>query len=53
MFSDKTEQALQEIIYYLETQIPPLGEYVNQSDAIRYAVELAAINIRQEREANE
>jgi Arc/MetJ-type ribon-helix-helix transcriptional regulator len=49
VYSDKTEQALQEIVYYLQTQT--LGEMVNRSDAIRYAVELAAINIRQEREA--
>ena len=46
-YDDKTEKALQEIVYYLQTQT--LGEYVNRSDAIRYAINIAAINIEQER----
>ena len=33
---DETEKALQEIVYFLQTQT--LGRYVNRSDAIRYAV---------------
>ena len=45
---DKTERALQEIVYYLQTQT--LGVMVNRSDAIRYAIESAALNIRQERQ---
>ena len=44
---EKTEQALQEIVYYLQTQ--RLGVMVNRSDAIRYAIETAAINIEQEK----
>ena len=45
---DSTDQALQEIVYYLQTQT--LGVMVNRSDAIRYAIESAALNIRQERQ---
>ncbi len=48
---EATEQALQEIMYYLQTQ--RIGTMVNRSDAIRYAVELAAMRIRQETETNE
>jgi Arc/MetJ-type ribon-helix-helix transcriptional regulator len=48
---EDTEKALQEIIYYLQTQT--LGKYVNRSDAIRYAVELTAIGIRQEQPGKE
>ena len=51
VYSDKTEKALQEIIYYLQTQT--LGEYVNRSDAFRYMAEFTAQSIRQEREAPE
>ena len=45
-YDEKTELALQEIAYYLQTQT--LGVMVNRSDAIRYAIESAALNIRQE-----
>ena len=47
-YDEKTELALQEIAYYLQTQT--LGVMVNRSDAIRYAIESAALNIRQERQ---
>jgi hypothetical protein len=46
-YDDKTEQALQEIVYYLQTQT--VGVMVNRSDAVRYAIESAAINIKQEK----
>jgi hypothetical protein len=49
VYSDITEDELQEIVYYLQTQT--LGKYVSFSDAIRYAVSSAALSIRQEREA--
>ena len=47
-YDEKTELALQEIAYYLQTQT--LGVMVNRSDAIRYAIESAALNISQERQ---
>ncbi len=45
---EETEKALQEIIYYLQTQT--LGRYVNRSDAIRHAVLSKADVIRQRNE---
>ena len=37
-YDDKTEQALQEIAYHLQTQV--VGVMVNRSDAIRYAIRI-------------
>jgi hypothetical protein len=39
-------ESLMDIITYLEKKAP--GTRATQSDAIRYAIELAAINIREE-----
>ena len=45
-YDEETEQALQEIAYYLQTQT--LGKYVNRSDAIRFAILAKAADIRME-----
>ena len=45
-YDEETEKALQEIVYYLQTQT--LGKFVNRSDAIRFAILTKAADIRQE-----
>ena len=49
VYDNKISESLMDIINYLEKESP--GTRATPSDAIRYAVELAAINIRQERES--
>ena len=49
-YDDETEQALQEIVAELQRRLE--SRMVNRSDAIRYAIETAAINIEQEKANN-